>query len=239
MANGKWKMENVKTRSSGLPVAYSIFHFPFSMFLLLLLLLLPGCTWVHALSSKVMGPEPVEAQYIPLPEPMLVLVENFRAASTTQLDAEMLTRYINTELTEHNIAPVIDFDKLAALRTDPTMNFREMKIDAIGRAVGAKQILYVDLVSTSVAAPIGGEVYVGRAAARVKIVDATTGETRWPSDITEGAPMSYQTPSIPAEKGGDDPMRVRQRLDEALAGRIGRLFYKWSPEDVKDSDLQD
>jgi hypothetical protein len=50
-------------------------------------LALPGCTWVHGLTSKVLGPEPIEAQYVPAPEPMLVLVENFRSGSTAELDA--------------------------------------------------------------------------------------------------------------------------------------------------------
>lgn len=198
-----------------------------------------GCTWIGAAAYKIAGPPPVEAEYKPTAEPILVLVENYRSASTTQVDAELLTRYINEELIDHKVAPVIEYEKLASLRNDTTLSFRDMKIDAIGRALGAKQILYVDLVNTSVAAPIGGETYVGRAAARVKIVDAATGETRWPQDVTDGTPVTYQTPSVPAEKGGDDPMRVRQRLFESLAGRIGRFFYKWSPEDVHDSSMQD
>ena len=79
-----------------------------------------GCTWVHGLTSKVLGPEPIEAQYVPAPEPMLVLVENFRSGSTAELDADMLTRYLNDELTAHNIAPIIEFEQLATLRTDAT-----------------------------------------------------------------------------------------------------------------------
>jgi hypothetical protein len=81
---------------------------------------------------------------------MLVLVENFRSGSTAELDADMLTRYLNDELTAHNIAPIIEFEQLATLRTDTTKNFREMSIDAIGRTLGAKQILYVDLISSNV-----------------------------------------------------------------------------------------
>src|SRR6185436_18364514 len=78
---------------------------------------LSGCALIEAVGSKV-APKQIEAQYTPPQKPMLVLVENYRDPSATQIEGEMLTRYLIDELTAHHVAPVIEFDSLAALRSD-------------------------------------------------------------------------------------------------------------------------
>jgi hypothetical protein len=204
---------------------------PFFLFNLACFVLLPGCAGIEAIGSKLGGPEHVEAKYVPPKKPMLVLVENYRDASATQIDGEMLTRYLISELEEHHVAPLVEFNSLAALKSDTTRDFREMKIDEIGKAVGAAQVLYVDLAQAEVNRPLGGETFIARGAARVRIVDSASGETRWPEDAPGGSPIAFETRAISAAQGGDDPTFVRQKLHEGLALRIARLFYKWSPED--------
>jgi hypothetical protein len=211
-----------------------IAHFLRSSFIILISsFLLTGCTAVGVAAYKIAGPPPVEAKYVPPQESMLVLVENYRDASSTQIDAELLTRYLIEKLRAHNVAPVVDYDSLETLRMDPARDYHAMKLDQIGKALGAKQVLYIDLVSSEINRPLGGETFTARGAAQIKVVDATTGQTRWPADNTVGEPVAFQAPALSADQGGNDPMLVRQKLEEGMADQIARLFYKHDAEEAE------
>jgi hypothetical protein len=191
--------------------------------------LLSGCSAVGAIAYKIHGPEAIAAKYVPDRQPMLILVENFRRPSAAFTDAEILTRYLADELSNHDVAPLVDQSKVQELRADKPEEFGKMSIAAIGRTAGAKQVLYVQIVESDVQRLAGADTLQGRAAVRVRIVDAATGESRWPADLAEGYPLSYGT-----QLGGGDVsnvMKVRQQIYQVLAGSIAKLFYKWKPED--------
>ena len=188
---------------------------------------LTGClVAASAIHHKLVGPPPVPAQYVPQQEPMLVLVENYRASGN--VDGEMLARHLMSELEEHKVAPLVPLDALYALRTDKGDAYRKMSMAAIGRETGAKQVLYVDVQQSNIGAPPGSDLLKGRIAVQIRVVDVDTGVTRWPTEDTEGVPLAYETPLPRADVTTTEAM-VRQHMHEEMAVRIGRLFYKWKP----------
>ena len=105
-----------------------------------------------------------------------------------------------------------------------------MPITAIGKEVGAEQVLYVQLQSSDVTPLAGGEAFNGQSAATVKVVDVATGQTLWPTDIAAGYTVAASTRL--GEAGAQTPQDVRQLLNLQLTDEISRLFRKWKPDDL-------
>jgi hypothetical protein len=189
-----------------------------------------GCNVVGALAYKVSGPPAIPAKYVPAKnEPMLVLVENSRNPSSQRIDADRLAGAIKEELEKHKVAPVIDPDKLTEFRRAQGATYATQAITAVGRQVGAAQVLYIDLIDLSVEPAMGSELLQGRAEARVRVVDVQTGQTKWPQDASQGQPVGAATSYISGTAGGGEPA-VRDQLIQALADKIAKLFYTWKSD---------
>jgi hypothetical protein len=199
----------------------------FRVLCVLALPLVPGCA-AAVIAHKVMGPPPIPAQYVPAKEPMLVLVENYHNPSATAIDGRFLELRIEEELQVRNIAPVIRADRLESVRSDPA--YEKMTIPAIGRAVGAKQVLYVNVRAFGVESTVGGEMIKGNSEATVRVVDAATGDTRWPNDNPTGYPLKVTTPWL--RQGADaTEASLRDRMADQTADALVKLFRKYSPDD--------
>ena len=123
---------------------------------------------------------------------------------------------------------MVDSDKLVPMREDDAARFRKMNIAAVGKAVGAKQVIYVDLVESEVRQDASAGAVNGTATARVKVVDCQTGNTLWPSDSSQGKEVT-QT----AQFDEMDPAKAVAMHTEMLAnlsGKIAKMFYKWKPD---------
>jgi len=70
------------------------------------------------------------------------------------------------------------------LRDSNGDEYNKMTIDGIGRAAGAKQVLYVQITYADVEHPTGSDQARGIMTARVRIVDSDTGETRLAGRLT-------------------------------------------------------
>lgn len=187
-----------------------------------------GCRKISAITYKVMGPDPIPAAYVPEQEPMLVLVENYRNPSESYLDAERFTPHLIQNLTDNKVAPIVDPVELYALRDRKPGQLQKMSIAAIGREVGAKQVLYVDLVTCDVDLGAGSDTFKGSIAVRVKIIDAQSGEILWPTHATDGYPVSFETPVTRAAEGvtRDTVLDMTYR---GAADQVAKLFYTWKP----------
>jgi len=158
---------------------------------------------------------------------MLVLVENYHNPSAAMLDARSLSMRIEEEIRHYNIAPVVDADRLVAVRADP--DFAKMTIPAVARAAGAKQVLYVNVGTFAVDQSVGGDMLQGRAEMTVRIVGAATGATRWPTDNPTGYPIPIETPWL--RTGADTTEAdLRDTMARQAATQIGQLFRKYSAE---------
>src|SRR5579863_2802357 len=125
-------------------------------------------------------------EYKLLNRPTLVLVENFENPDLYAAPSERISRGISDSLTENKIASFIDLTKINDLKTSDASDYHKMDIPAIGRAVGAKQIIYVNLVKFTADAPIGGDRLRGQAEAQVRVIDSESGRTLWPLDSSGG-----------------------------------------------------
>jgi hypothetical protein len=194
-----------------------------------------GCAAAGVLTHKVMGPPPVPAQYKPAQEPMLVLVENYRNPTTTIIEGRRLESLINEQLVQYKIAPLTDPGLLDEVRSKS--GYEKLTIPAIGRACGAKQVLYVNVHKYSVEGTVGAEMLKGTADMSVRVVDADTGDNRWPLD-TGSSPVTLETPWLRMAEGVNEST-LRQQMATRAADYIVKLFRKYSvEEDISEQAVQ-
>jgi hypothetical protein len=206
---------------------YSVLS-PQSSVLLLLSVLLSGCTAAGVLAYKLAGPTPVDAKYTPAKTPLLILVENHRQPSMT-VGPDVLTGYLAEQLTDNKVAPLVPTEKLQALRDAKPEEYKTMSISAIGKAVGASQVLYVQFNVDDVTQLAGGDSLQGKTDVVVKMIDVASGKTLWP-DTSEGYGVGSSS-SLGTESSQGTPVEVHRRMYTILADKIAKLFYRWQPED--------
>lgn len=200
-------------------------HTLLPLFCLVVLALTGGCTTVGYVLSSI--PQTVDAQYKPPQTPMLVLVENRHNPDTTIAEADQLTGFIIDELATYKVAPIVDQKKLYKLR-DTEKNINKMTISEIGKAVGAEQVLYVDLQQLNVGGMKEGIPVHGRLNAAVHIVDVKTGKTSFPAMSQGSWPVNFETPMASLEMTGQNEEAVRESLLATAGTSIGRLFHDYT-----------
>ncbi|HRK32116.1 MAG TPA: hypothetical protein PLD59_13690 [Tepidisphaeraceae bacterium] len=200
-------------------------------FVLLATALLPaGCNVVGVVAYKVAGPPKVPAKYVPPKEPMVVLVERYNAPSASVTDCETLAIEIFRELSKREVGQQIDPVTILNLRDKDPAAFKKMTISQIGAAVTAKQVIYVNLLSSSMESAGDGALFRGMITGRVKVIDVATGATAWPQDAADGYPIAGEVkPNL--TNSGTTPEAARVALIRQMAFSTSRLFYKWTPED--------
>src|SRR3712207_5314796 len=140
---------------------------PLSSLLYLLssvLWLLPaaGCSPIGAIANKFVGEPPVPARYVPdRKKPMLVLVENYRNPAAGRMDAQRVSLHVAEELKRHRIAPVVSPEEAEGLRE--RADYQAMKVQDVGAAAGAGQVLYVNMQPFRIDDTVGGEIMKARA----------------------------------------------------------------------------
>jgi hypothetical protein len=187
-----------------------------------------GCTILGVAAAKLSPPPVIPPQYELAKEPTLVLVENFHNPASQRLQADAVCRELFEDLKANDAAPLVDPADAAALRRKDVEAYRKMPLDAIGKAVGASQVIYVDLESFEVTHALASELYTGAAMARVRVVGAD-GELLWPTDSAGGYPVSVKVNPRRTAQGVAEE-EVQQQLTTALAEKVGRLFHKWTAE---------
>jgi len=181
-----------------------------------------GCQLASVAVYKTVGPPAVPATYVMTKEPTLVLAENYKSPGSPFVDATQLTRFTGEELLKRDIVPVVDSTKLYDLQQKEGTNFRKMSITAIGRAVGAKQVLYLDVTRASME-NIGAEMSRGGLDVSVKVIDVATGETRWPQSTSAGYPLTAQT-SFQKTTENLNEMAIREAVSRSMAVNVVKLF---------------
>jgi hypothetical protein len=156
------------------------------------------------------------------------MVENYRSPDEMQLDGDQIAHEVADELKKDGKLDIVDPDKLVPMREEDASKFRAMNIQSVGKALGAKQVIYVDLVESEVRQDASAGAVNGTATARVKVVDCDTGNTLWPSDSSPGKEVSL---SVPFDQM--DPAKAVSMHTEMLANlssKIAKMFYSWKPD---------
>lgn len=188
----------------------------------------PGCNIVGAIAAKA-GPEPtIKAQFALAKESTLVLVENYHNPASLRLESDAVARTLAAELALHEVGPVIDPGRAETLRHAKGEAYRAMPLDAIGQKLGAKQVIYVDLVRFEIGHALASDLLGGDIEARVRVVD-DAGTLLWPIDSAGGFPVAVkvQPQRVPPGVGDAD---VRRKMHAALADKVAKLFYDWKGE---------
>jgi TolB-like protein len=190
--------------------------------------------------NKVVGAPPVPPQYVPdRNKPMLVLVENYHNPDAGRIDAQRVTIQVVEELIRYHIAPVITREDAESLRG--LADYRGMKVEEVGRAAGAGQVLYVNLLPVKVDNTVGGEMLKARTEMRVRVVDVESGQTLWPHDAPQGQTLVAESPWVRSPSGGREGLperELREQVTRSAAHQIVKLFRKWSPDD-EEQDLEE
>lgn len=193
--------------------------------------LVSGCNTFGVVANDIGGTPEVAAKWTPSKAPTLVLVDYYSTSPNGDLECDRIGQYLMDDLAQNNVVPVLDFSRLTSLRDRVGESYRKMSIAAIGRAVGAKQVIYVNLRSLYSDVVMGSDTVKWRAAANVTVVDATTGKSLWPIDLAGGHPIAAETDYIPGNANHDDIL-ARDGLDRNVARQVGDLFHNW----VRSSD---
>ena len=196
----------------------------------LMLSLSTGCNVIGALSNKVAGEQKTPAAYKLPKTDTLVFVESFQNPDLYNIQSQQVTSNIIDKLTEAKAGPMIGTAKLDELRGKDRAAFAKMDIPAVARGVGAKQVIYVNLVQFRTDIPIAGTQYSGQGEVRVKLFDAQTGRVLWPPDSSEGRQIRYESK---AEEGVDlrNSSVVQDQICRHLGARVAELFYDAVPDE--------
>jgi hypothetical protein len=205
-----------------------------SAFCILTFAFAQGCSVPGVLLHTALGDPPIPAEYEPPKVKTLVMVENYRSPDEMQLDGDQIAHEVTEELKKEAKVDVVDPDKLAPLREDDADKFRAMNIQAVGKAVGAKQVIYVDLLESGVEQdPSAGAIHA-IATARVRVVDTDTGNTLWPAGASHGKELS-QTMDFDQM----DPAKavtMHTQMLHSLSSKIAKLFYTWKADNQDQED---
>jgi hypothetical protein len=181
-------------------------------------------------ASTAEGPKTIKAKYVPAKEPMLVLVESYGNAGDVSGDAVQVGTALNQQLTTHQIAPLVDPTLLEKLQDENPPKYQAMHIESLGRVVGSKQVLYVDVLSAEVESPSTAQASRGTMLATVRIVDSATGETRWPLYARYGQLVQVDTPWTHDQTSAE----VHTQMINQMAEQISKLFYDSAPDEDPD-----
>lgn len=195
--------------------------------LLAALPLAAGCMLASAAVYQTRGPTPINPEYVPKQEPLLVLAEN-NSTSSSGFVADGLASAIVSDFRENKVAPIVPLTVLDGLRDKDLPAYKKMSIAEIGRATGAAQVLYVDMQSVEIENQNSGNYLRGKMVVRVRVVDSATGQTRWPGDDAAGRHLTAQTDYLHGAEANES--NVYRQLDTAMATQVGHLFHEWQPE---------
>ena len=190
--------------------------------LALLLCFAGGCN-VGGFAADALTPRIRNAQYVPpKTQTMLVLVENRTNPGMVVAEAEQLANVIITDLKDHEVCGITDPQKLQDLRDRLGTKVDKMSISDLGKALGANQVLYVNLVHLQLAntegLPQSGEMEL-----RVHVVDVKTNDTVWPLGSAD-FPLTFKTP-LTVDVDSRKLEIIRNGLLCDAGTTVGRLFH--------------
>jgi hypothetical protein len=156
---------------------------------------LSGCR-IAGYAASIYGTPPVPAAYEPAKTPMVVVVKDAPDPMGLVVESDALALKIEQQITQYEIAPLIPSSKLSEVRSLNLGGFAAMTPAQIGRAVGADQVLYVKIISSSLGSDGGEQMIKGLIETQVSVIDTNTGTMLWPKQSTEGMTVTYSTPMM-------------------------------------------
>lgn len=210
----------------------------------LLLALAIACTGFLS-SCNILGPAAYiidglpkrDAQYALMDRPTVVFVDDPRNA----LSDRNLRRYIGdkvaTELMLNEIVTVTisSADAMGVARGD--RHGKRMPIEAIGRAVGAEQVLYIEMMSFTLSPDNVTPQPMG--ICKIKVIDAMNRIRLFPeidenSQAAAAYPVHVALPRLSTElyRSASGRRKMNEQLASHMAEQIAKVFYKHVPNEL-------
>lgn len=196
-----------------------------------------SCNIVGPAAWLIGGQAKREAQYLILDRPTVVFVDDPRNTLPDRNLRRFIGDKIAQELMINNVltTTISSADAMAVARGDK--HGKRMAIEAIGSAVGAEQIIYVEMMSFTLSADNVTPRPAGLC--RIKIIDATN-RTRLfpPSDENSKAaaayPVSVTMPilSMNQYRSASGRRKINELLASQLSDQIAKVFYKHVPNEI-------
>jgi hypothetical protein len=223
----------------------------------LLMFACAGCALVGVAAYKFMPPPDVQAVYVPASQPTIVYAHRASNPADAALEAQRIAQMVSADLVRHGIGPMLPSPTVGALgqrrsggsvwgAATPVPGTAGKPATAVGapiattvaelgRSVGAKQVIYIDLVSFQIETAMASELTNGSAQAHVFVIDAVTGHPLWPGDFEQGYNVVVNSPYAKTGQKMTESV-ARDRMCRDMAIQISRLFYKYKPEDAEAED---
>ena len=201
-----------------------------------------GCMLLSA-GAKILEP-PVKARFKFAETPLLVVVDDPQHVLGTPDVARRLAGAIIHELTKNDAAKnIIPEEKLIAASHATGDDFMKIPLDKLGRNLGAKQVLNVNVERGAIMGSPG--VLRPTLEVRVRVVDADTGARLFPDDKggNNDDPMRSVrglavTSTLNFKSAGDDPrqdiLKATEKIIHRTARDVGRLFYDYISDEPGD-----
>ena len=186
-----------------------------------------GCNYLIPAAYLVEGP-PKEAARYELPRRKTVVYVDDRANRMTR--AALRTAVgedVGSLLLQQALVPEVVSTKDAvsyARRVDTSD--KQVSIRKIGEAVGAEQVIYIDVDDYRISAD--GATPRPAAIVNVKVIDVASGARLWPDGTDEGERMIVRTreQSIELYSSSAGRRRVEDALAKQVAEDVSKLFYE-------------
>lgn len=198
---------------------------------------LAGCNILGPAYYLVAGQPKKPAVYELAPRPTLVFVDD--RLNAIPFDSSQIRRtiadHVSTTLMEKEILTETfsPYDAMALARQhdregDP------MSIDQLGRAVGAEQVIYVKMTAFRGSAdgfsprPMAGcEIKVIDVVNRARLFPPPGADSPWYSVEVESPPVGLERYSTASQR-----RELQTMLALLLADRVGKLFYRYVPDEI-------
>jgi hypothetical protein len=198
---------------------------------------LGGCNIVTPAAYIIHGPPQVDAEYTLADRPTVVFIDDrenlvnpvsFRRVIADKVSQDLMVKKLVTRTISPQDAMML------ASRRDSASDV--MPIDAIGRAVGAEQVIYVEMLGF--ADHMEGGVPRAVALCRVRVIDVEKRERLFPAPSEQSAEPGRVLQIITREFSPDlyrsrgTRQQIVQTLSEETGERIAKLFYRHEPREL-------
>lgn len=186
-----------------------------------------GCNYLIPASYLIEGPPKEPARYELPRRKTVVYVDDranrmTRAALRTAVGEEVGTLILQQALVPEVISAK---DAVAYARRADTSD-KQVSIRRIGEAVGAEQVIYIDVDEYRISAD--GATPRPAAIVNVKVIDVGSGARLWPDGTDEGERMVVRTreQSLELYNSSAGRRRVEDALAKQVAEDVSKLFYE-------------
>jgi hypothetical protein len=196
-----------------------------------------SCNIVAPAAYLAFGEGKVPAAYEPLNRPTVVFVDDRQ--NTIPMNASRIRREIadkvSTDLMQREILTdmISARDAMAVVRNQDREGHL-MSIDMIGAAVGAEQIIYIEMLSFQ--GSTDGYSPRPTAACRLKIVDVPNRTRLFPPPDSDQSwyPVEVVSPPISPDlyQSTEGRRQIEQMLAALVGDQVGKIFYKHERGDL-------